>query len=578
MHLGLTMTNVASLPTWPESFRTHYRQCGYWTGELLTDIIQQQALIRPNKIAFIEGDKHLTYGDLSRQVNVLAMYLQKQGLQQGDSVVLHLPNVTGFFVAFFALLQLGVKPVLALPAHRGKEIEQFAEQVNARAYIMQKSPGNNAQSCPYAIIAERLETKKLVEFILRLDDAVMRSVDRELTIAKTNPLASTDSAFYLLSGGTTGIPKLIARTHDDYFYSLRLSAEICAVDENTRYLAVLPVSHNFILSSPGALGVLFRGGTVVLVQSPDPQIAFQCIAKHQVSMVALVPPMAIAWLTAVENARKRNLNPNLQSLKLLQVGGAKLSESIAKKIEPIFNCRLQQVFGMAEGLVNYTRLDNAIDIIVKTQGLPMSVADEIRIVDDNDVEVAPGESGNLLTRGPYTIRGYVNAPEHNRRAFTSDGFYRTGDIVRQTASGHLIVTGRNKDQINRGGEKISAEEIENDLLLHSLVTDVAVVAMPDDFLGERSCAFIVAAPDIVGITEVKATQQKQIKHELVQHLRNLAIADFKIPDCFAFVAQLPKTKFGKIDKNQLRHVAALYVNGYAKSLNLKNEVERETDA
>ena len=293
-------------------------------------------------------------------------------------------------------------------------------------------------------------------------------------------------AFFQLSGGSTGVPKLIPRTHDDYIYSLRGSAEICGLDAASVYLAALPVAHNFPLSSPGTLGTLYAGGTVVIARNPSPDEVFPLIERERVTITALVPPLALIWLEAAAARR-----PDLSSLKVLQVGGAKFAAEAAARVRPVLGCTLQQVFGMAEGLVNYTRLDDPDDIVVNTQGRPISPDDEVHVVDDDDRPVEPGEVGHLLTRGPYTIRGYYNAPEHNARAFTPDGFYRTGDLVRRDAAGYLTVEGRAKDQINRGGDKVAAEEVENHILAHPAVMDAAVVAMPDAFLGERSCAFVI---------------------------------------------------------------------------------------
>ena len=203
-------------------------------------------------------------------------------------------------------------------------------------------------------------------------------------------------------------------------------------------------------------------------------------------MVPLVPPLALHWLDV-----KPHCNEDLSSLEVLLVGGSKFSAEAAKRIRPVFDCQLQQVFGMAEGLVNYTGLDDPDEIVIHTQGRPMSPYDEVKVVDEEDREVPIGETGHLLTRGPYTIQGYYKAPEHNAKAFTKDGFYRTGDIVRLTQDGYLIVEGRDKDQINRGGEKIAAEEVENHLLAHPAVHDAAIVAMPDYYMGEKSCAFVI---------------------------------------------------------------------------------------
>jgi 2,3-dihydroxybenzoate-AMP ligase len=228
-------------------------------------------------------------------------------------------------------------------------------------------------------------------------------------------------------------------------------------------------------------------------------------------------------------------------LQVLQVGGAKLSPEVAGRIEPTLGCRLQQVFGMAEGLVCYTRFDDPKEVILNTQGRPISPEDEIRVVDDADREVPVGETGHLLVRGPYTIRGYYRAPEQNAKDFTPEGFYRTGDLVRLTPSGNLIVEGRAKEQINRAGEKISSEEVENHLLAHPNIRDAAVVSIPDSFLGARIGAFLVPR-------EKPASEVERVK----AFLRDRGLAAYKIPDRVEWVSVLPQTSTGKIDKKALR--------------------------
>ncbi|WP_258178045.1 AMP-binding enzyme, partial [Bacillus paranthracis] len=184
------------------------------------------------------------------------------------------------------------------------------------------------------------------------------------------------------------------------------------------------------------------------------------------------------------------------------------------------------------------------EIIIHTQGRPMSALDEVRVVDENDNDVKPGEVGSLLTRGPYTIRGYYKAEEHNAQSFTKDGFYRTGDLVKVNEQGYIIVEGRDKDQINRGGEKVAAEEVENHLLAHDAVHDVAIVSMPDDYLGERTCAFVIARGQAPAVSELK------------KFLRERGIAAYKIPDRIEFIESFPQTGVGKVSKKELRKVIA----------------------
>ncbi|WP_342210450.1 AMP-binding protein [Stutzerimonas zhaodongensis] len=245
------------------------------------------------------------------------------------------------------------------------------------------------------------------------------------------------------------------------------------------------------------------------------------------------------WLQAAPSC-----HGELDSLQLIQVGGAKLPEAQARRVPQVLGCRLQQVFGMAEGLVNYTRLDDSDEHVYLTQGQPMSPDDEIKVVDREGHPVAAGEIGALMTRGPYTIRGYFQSPEHNAAAFDAEGFYRSGDLVRQRDDGYLVVVGRIKDQINRGGEKIAAEEVENLLMAHPAVAQAALVSVPDEAMGEKSCAYIVSAdPSLKGIV-------------LRKFLRGLGLADYKLPDRFVHIDALPVTAVGKVDKNRLRRRVA----------------------
>ncbi|MGQ5522678.1 (2,3-dihydroxybenzoyl)adenylate synthase [Chitinimonas sp. PSY-7] len=523
---------------WPEEMAARYRALGYWQGKTLGGLLDDSAQQWPDRIALVCGERRWSYAELDQRVDQLAAGFSALGIRYQDRVVVQLPNVAEFFVAIFALFRIGALPVFALPAHRRAEISHFCAHTDAVAYLIADMDGG----FDYRQLAREVQPSapNLRNLIVVGDaagfvafDSLYRDLDK--TEGVTAPSAS-DIAFLQLSGGSTGLPKLIPRTHDDYFYSVRGSADICGLTPDSVYLCALPVAHNFPLSSPGSLGVFYAGGCVVLSRSPAPDAAFPLIAREGVTHTALVPPLAMIWLDAAKQNR-----PALASLQWLQVGGAKLSEEAARRVEPELGCRLQQVFGMAEGLVNYTRADDALELVWTTQGCPISPDDEVRVVDDEDRDLPDGEVGHLLTRGPYTIRGYYRAEQHNERAFTADGFYRTGDLVRRLPSGHLMVEGRAKDQINRGGEKVAAEEVENHLLAHPQVHDAALVAMPDAFLGEKSCAYIIARP---------GAALRMV--ELAGFLRERGLAQYKIPDRFEFVEQFPKTGVGKVDKRTLR--------------------------
>lgn len=531
---------LPNCPQWPEEVAAQYRAKGLWQGQTLGDMLAERAAKHGDRIAVVSGEVRYSYAELEQEASKLAAGFLQLGLQQEDRVVVQLPNRYEFFTVIFALFRIGAIPVFALPLHRQSEIQYLCEWSEAVAYII----SDQEAGFDYRTLAEEVQSRvpTLQHVCVAGDPGQFRSLNSltNLPYASTTwpHVKASDVAFLQLSGGSTGLPKLIPRTHDDYMYSFRRSNEICGINEESVYLAALPVAHNFPLSSPGVLGTLHAGGKVVLAVRPSPDDAFPLIAQEGVTITALVPPLALIWMEAAASR-----SHDLSSLQVLQVGGAKFSEEAARRVEPVLGCKLQQVYGMAEGLVNYTRLDDPEDIIIATQGRPLSSWDEIRIVDEDDVEVPVGEVGELLTRGPYTIRGYYRADAHNAKAFTEDGFYRTGDLVKVNEAGYIVVEGRAKDQINRGGDKIAAEEVENHLLSHPGVFDAALVSMPDSFLGERSCAFIIVRSD-----------QPLTAAELKSYLRTRGLAPYKIPDRIQFVDAFPQTNVGKVSKKALREV------------------------
>ncbi|GGY40630.1 (2,3-dihydroxybenzoyl)adenylate synthase [Streptomyces omiyaensis] len=534
-------------PTWPAAFAERYRAAGHWEGLTFGAMLRGRASAHPDRVAVVDRAgpggtrRSWTYAELDLRADRLAAGLAARGIGAGDRVVVQLPNVAEFLEVIFALFRLGALPVFALPAHRESEITYFCSFTGAVAYVVPDThAGFDYRTLGTTVLARCPELRHVLVAggdagpFEALSDVPAEPVD----LPDPDPSAV---AFLQLSGGSTGVPKLIPRTHDDYVCSLRGSAEICALDEDSVYLCALPAAHNFPLSSPGSLGTLYAGGRVVMCPQPAPDVAFPLIQDEGVTVTGLVPPLALAWIDAAPGSAH-----DLSTLDVLLVGGARLSDEAARRVRPALGCTLQQVFGMAEGLVCYTRLDDDPRTIVTTQGRPISPDDEIRIVDDADEDLPVGTTGHLLTRGPYTIRGYWNAPDHNARAFTEDGFYRTGDLVRLTPSGHLVVEGRAKDQINRGGEKIAAEEVENHLLAHPSVHDANVVGEFDPYLGERSCAYVIRRR---GAEEVRALALKRF-------VRDRGLAAYKVPDRIVFVDAFPTTGVGKISKKDLRAESA----------------------
>ncbi|WP_067647218.1 (2,3-dihydroxybenzoyl)adenylate synthase [Nocardia harenae] len=519
----------------PAPAAAEYRAAGYWAGRALGDLLTDAARRTPAAPAVLTESGPWSYAELDAAAERMAHGLLALGIAPGDRVVVQLPNVPEFATVLFGLLRAGIIPVLTLPAHRRAEIEHLANLAGAVAYVIADEVGDFDYR---ALAAELRPAVPSLRHVLVLGSpgefTPLTEIPRE-PAGELPAIDPADIALMLVSGGTTGLPKLIARTHDDYAYNAAAGAEITRLTAADVYLATLPAAHNFPLACPGILGAVTVGAAFTFVTDPSPESAFAVIEKHRVTVTALVPPLAQLWTAAVEWEEA-----DLSSLRLLQVGGARLADVNAREVTPALGCTLQQVFGMAEGLINYTRLDDSTELICTTQGRPMSPADELRVVDENGADVEPGAEGELLTRGPYTINGYYRAPEHNARAFTPDGFYRSGDLVRRLPSGHLIVSGRIKDVINRGGENVSCDELEEHLLAYPGVRHAAAVGLPDAVLGEKVCAVLVVTGSMPTLTEVKS------------FLTERGLATYKLPDVLRQADRLPVTAVGKIDKKVLR--------------------------
>lgn len=534
---------------WPEDLAREYETAGWWRGQALGAELAAVADLRQAATALVDGATRLSYASLMARADAVASRLTDGlGLERGDRIVVQLPNCWPFVVLTLGCLRAGIVPVMALPAHRRHELAHLCEHSEARTLAVP----DVLRGFDHQEMAERLrDGSASLRHILVAGQDVRHT---DLAALCAEPAGGADRArwdarqpgarevaVFLLSGGTTGLPKLIARTHDDYSYNARASAELCRLDQSTVYLVSLPAAHNFPLACPGILGTLLAGGRVVMLASPEPQGAFAAVEQEGVTITAVVPAVAQRWLAHAGD----HGNSQLDTLRVLQVGGARLADELARRVRPVLGATLQQVFGMAEGLLNYTRLDDPDEVICGTQGRPLSPGDQVRIVDAEGHDLPDGEPGALLTRGPYTPRGYYRAPEQNARAFSADGWYASGDVVRRRPDGNLVVEGRDKDMINRGGEKISAEEVENLVYRVPGIAQVAAVAAPDAELGERICVFVVPRPGSAITLDV-----------IRDGMAAAGVARFKWPERLEVVAELPVTKVGKLDKKALREMLA----------------------
>ena len=540
----------------PPDFAARYRAKGYWQDKSLRDEFKPVFEKYGPRVCIIDRDRQITYAELDRLSTNLALNLLELGFKPLDRVVPTLPNIAEFVILYFALQKIGAIPIAALVTHRYNEVSQFVRLSQAVACVyperqsdfefapMVKRVREESPCCKFAIT-----TGKPGPDELSLQELIAKPAKLPINELDKLKLGPTDPCIFQLSGGTTGIPKLIPRTHNDYAYNSKQASKVCGVTGDSVLLLMLPIAHNLPLACPGIQGFMFNGGKIVLSQTTRPEEVFAMVAKHRVTHIKVVPALLIRLINSRDVTKH-----DTSSVRYIQSGGQRLQPEVRVKTKELIpSTFVQENFGMSEGMLMFAKIDDPEPVRMETVGFPISPDDEVRLLDDDDNIVKFGEVGEFCARGPYTLRGYFGAPEHNLKAFTSDGFYRSGDLMRQHPSGAYMVEGRKKDLINRGGEKISAEEVENLILSHPAVQNVACVAVPDPDMGERMCACVIVAPG-----------KSLTLQELVAYLQTKEIAKYKLPERLEIMDDFPLSKFGKVAKNVMVEMIAKKIDSEKK--------------
>ncbi|WP_285547898.1 AMP-binding protein [Streptomyces lavendulae] len=439
---------------WPQAFVDRYWAAGHWGGSTLDNLLRGWALQYGPRTALVHGGTRLTYANLNRRVDRMAAGFRLRGLRPGMRVVVQLPNVPEFVVSTFALMRAGVVPVLCPIPYSG--VPELVRVTQAVGYV---GPAEYKGFDHTAMAADTAARWPFLRRVFTYEPPGTESPYGGLTTDPSNcqyaPLGSIDAApepalppdagqvaFLLVddADGTDGGPVLVPRTHNDFAYQARATAELVSLTEEDVYLAALPAASVFALGCPGIVGTLTAGGTVVLAGGTDPAACLPLVERERVTVTSLPPEAAAAWLDALPSARA-----DVSSLRLVQTGGTPLSRAAAERLACGLGARPQQVFAPAEGPVVLTRPADPDATVYGTQGRPLSPDDEIRLVGADGRTVPDGEPGELLARGPYTPRGRYRPAGDEARRFTPDGFLRTGVLARRTADGDLVVTGRAGD-------------------------------------------------------------------------------------------------------------------------------------
>lgn len=536
----------ARLVDYPDDRAERYRHSGAWTDRPIADRLQDSVNRYGDRTGVVTDAASLTYADMGRRTDQIAAALLDLGLRPGDPVLFQVTNRIETVLAWYGCLKAGAVPVATLAAHRGHEIGHISRAVGAVAHVVESGLSYDL----VAFARQQAEGHPTLRTILTIgapaaaDTHAVESLGVDIDVASARArveqvqagIDPLDVCTFQLSGGTTGVPKVIPRRHVEYWDNARLYAERLRWTEDTRVAHLIPLIHNAGITC--ALHAAHSVGATLVLATPDAESAFRLLARERATDVLI----GHGHFQAVTSPAFDEARPHLRNVIL---SGAKPNPDLFARADGGDEQWAGQLFGMSEGLFTVTPMDAPEVARATTVGTPVAEDDEVRILEPGaETELADGDVGELSCRGPYTIPGYFDAPDHNSTAFTSDGFYRTGDLARIALIDgvrYLSIEGRIKDLINRGGEKINAEEVELLLVKHPSIANAAVVAMPDPRLGEKTCAYLVAVDgNPVSMPDIQA------------HLDGLGVAKFKWPERLEWVSALPQTNVGKIDKKQLR--------------------------
>lgn len=530
-----------------------YVDAGVLTRETLVSAFAGAVRSYPQRTALSEVDWSCSYAELDVLTDKAASAFLRLGLEPLDRVLFQLPNTKELIVAVLGCLKAGLIPICTLAAHRQIEIGYLGRHASARAHIV---PANDPRFDFIAFATEMRqqipslgitiatkgnpasldERAHSLEALIAAEDAI--EAKRRIAAIAHDPF---QVALFQLSGGTTDVPKIIPRFHNEYLYTLRTVIDFHGFDETLVAYTPNPMLHNAPMACVWGPAIFF-GGEVAISPSLDAAAVGPLLTQRKPNWMILPPVVLLrlkeaGWLDRVDFAKAKwgfSVTSAVQRFRTL-VGGA-----------PAW-----PLFGMTEGLLAYCNAADSDEARHTTVGRPLSSHDEVKILEPgSEREIADGEIGELAVRGPCTISGYYDAEDRNKVAFTSDGFYRSGDLMRIKVIGdrrYLVFEGRLKDVVSRGGEKINCEEIERVAANHPAIMSIAVVAMPDRTYGERACAFVIPSPGkTLTIPELGAFLEKQ------------GLAKFKWPERIELVGEFPLTSSGKLSKPKLReHITGI---------------------
>lgn len=524
-----------------------YTDKGFWHNLTVCDLLDRNAQLFPHKLAFADEKTEVTWRELPQKVNRLAIHLNRLGIKYGDFFVLQLPNVIEFPYFYFALNRLGAIPIMCLPRHRRTEIDHVVRLHEAKGIVVPVG-----EKFDYiGMVNEIKEGHPYLRTFLTVggdapggwtsvEELFKQEVEKEYPedyLEQFKPVPD-DICAEQLSGGTSGLPKAIPRTHNEYICGWEYRGKLAGYTDDSVPLVVIPVAHDaaFVLQTGPAL---LKGATTILCRSREAEKQFEMMERYGVTIVLMIPIQLFYWMQAQEKIK----NYDLSSLKIVIGAGDKVRPEFARWVFERLGVNFLHCFGMSEGPAIWNRWDSPREAQMYTIGRPVIIDPdvEIRLVDDENRDVKRGEIGEMISKGPLTFKGYFRNEAENKVAFDEQGFFHSGDLMSLREDGRFVFEGRKKEMIKRAGENVYPAAIEDKIATFSKVAHCAVVGMPDRILGEKLCAFIQPVKgETISLDEI------------VEYLRGMGIAVYQLPERLEVVGGWPLTAKNAIDKKCLR--------------------------
>jgi non-ribosomal peptide synthetase component E (peptide arylation enzyme) len=521
-----------------------YRRLGWWSGLTSGDILDRAADRYPDKEAFVDDTTRLTFGQAREKVNRLAISLMNLGIEPTERVLVQLPNWNEFVYVYFALQKIGAIDVLLIDRYRPYEINHLIRLTGATAWVL---PWKYRKTDYLPVIKEVLkESPQMKNVILarggdQKDYFSLEALIENAELTKKNLSALAQKrpdpmqvAHMGPTGGTTGLPKVVPRTHNDLICSSEYAARAWEMDAKDTCLLVGPIGHDLTFTK-GFLGSVLTYGKTVFLDSTDLEDICRTIEKEKVTALVWVPTLA-RRLVGFEGL----VNYDLATLKKMHCGGGASLPDLIKDVREKLGCTFFNGYGGTEGQTTLTRSDDDLEILLTSVGKPTCPYDSYKVIDRDGKELPANTPGELLIKGPGVFTGYYRNPEENEKMFDKDGYFKTGDVATMDGNGNVTLVGRIKEMINRGGESISAVEVEKLIADHPDVVLVAVVPMPDPEMGERICAYIQPRPGA-----------RLHFDDILSFLKGRKASVLHFPERIELIDAMPFTKAEKIDKMAL---------------------------